>query len=76
MLLTLLVLWVVVVPALTLAGAYALSGVRGRRSGVRGRMLADLTLGPVRIGGPQRHLAQLRVPSHASRSRDHALIQR
>jgi len=76
MLVTLLVLWVVVVPALTLAGAYVLSGVRDRRSGVRGECPPDLTVGPVRIGGPQRHLAQLRVRSHTSRPRDHALTQR
>jgi hypothetical protein len=76
MLLTLLVLWVVVVPALMLAGAYVLSGVRARRSGVRGECSPDLTVGPVRIGGPQPHLAQLRARSHASRSRDHALIPR
>jgi hypothetical protein len=76
MLVTLLVLWVVVVPAVTLAGTYVLSGVLGRRSGVRGERSPDLTIETVRIAGPRRHLTQLRVRSHASRSRDHALIQR
>ena len=76
MLVTLLVLWVIVVPVLTLAGSYVLSGVLGRHPYTGSQRSTDLTVEPVRIAGRQRYRAPIRPRSHTSRSRDHALIQR
>jgi hypothetical protein len=66
-LLTLLVLWVVVVPALTVGGTFVLSGVLGRR--LRGRHerftgTAGNHPAPARL----RH-APVRLHRHAPRSR-------
>lgn len=49
MLLMLLVLWVVVVPALTIAGAYVLSGSGGDRLRRRGDLTATPANGSIRI---------------------------
>jgi hypothetical protein len=76
MLVTLLVLWFVVVPVLTLAGSYVLSGVLGRRPPAGSERSPELTVGPVRIAAPHRRRAPIRLRSHVSRSRDHALTQR
>jgi hypothetical protein len=76
MLVTLLVLWFVVVPVLTLAGSYVLSGVLGRRPPAGSERSPDLIVEPVRIAARQRHRAPVRLRSHASRPRDHALSGR
>jgi hypothetical protein len=69
-LVTLLVLWVVVVPALTLAGTYVLSGVLARHRSARG----EHPPAPVHIVRPRP--APIRTRNHADRSRDHTLVQR
>jgi hypothetical protein len=76
MLVTLLVLWVVVVPVLTLAGGYGLSGVLARHPHAGSERSPDLIAKPVRIAARQRYRAPIRLRSHASRSRDHALSGR
>jgi hypothetical protein len=74
-LVTLLVLWVVVVPALTVIGTYVLSGILGRR--LRGRTQhADGRLGaPSRLVSARMHHAPIRARSHLSRPRGHVLTR-
>ncbi len=76
MLVTLLVLWVVVVPVVTLAGMYVLSGVRGRRLRVRGEYSRLLAAEPARTAPSRRHRGPIRMRNHARRSRDHAVVER
>ena len=76
MLVTLLVLWVVVVPALTLAGTYVLSGVLGRHGRAHSEHPPGLAPGPVQIAPSRPHRAPIRTRNHAGRSRDHTLIER
>jgi len=71
-LVTLLVLWVVVVPMLTLAGAYVISGILGRRVRGRSELSRGLAAEPVRIA-PSTPLAPIRTRAHGGRSRDHAM---
>jgi hypothetical protein len=75
-LVTLLVLWVVVVPGLTLAGTYVLSGVLGRHGQARREHPPGLAPGPVHIAPTRPHRAPIRTRNHTGRSRDHTLIQR
>jgi hypothetical protein len=75
-LVTLLVLWVIVVPVLTLAGTYVLSGVLGRRLRARDEHPPAAAADPVRMPAPRLNPAPIRTRAHANRSRDHALIQR
>ncbi len=76
MLVTLLVLWVVVVPALTLAGMYALSGVLGRHRRGRIEDTRALSAEPVHIGASRRRRALVRSRDHGGRARPHALTKR
>jgi hypothetical protein len=70
-LVTLLVLWVVVVPALTLVGTYVLSGALARHRSARGEQPA------VHIARSRPRRVPVRTRNHAAgRSRDHNLIQR
>jgi hypothetical protein len=75
-LVTLLVLWVVVVPAFTLAGTYVLSGVLGRHGHARREHPPGLAPGPVHIAPSRPHRAAMRTRDHAGRSRGRTLIQR
>ncbi len=75
MLVTLLVLWVVVVPVVTLAGTYVLTGVLGRRLRARHERIGGLAVDSARKLSVRLHRAPLRA-AHAARTRDHALIQR
>jgi hypothetical protein len=69
---TLLLLWVVVVPALTLACMYVVTGVLGRRLRARAQGFGDRSDNP-----PRRLTTHLhRARAHMARTRDHALIQR
>ena len=76
MLVTLLVLWVVVIPALTLAGTYALSGVLGRYMRGRIKDTRALAAEPVSIGATRRRRTRVRSRDHGGRSRDHAFTKR
>jgi hypothetical protein len=75
---TLLVLWVVVVPVLTLAGTYLVSGVLGRSSRTRGEHPLGVAPAPVSIATsrPRRAPIRIRARDHANRPRDHAFIPR
>lgn len=72
MLVTLLVLWVVVVPTLTVAGTYFLSGA-GRRVGLRGRDVPMLGAEPLERTLPC--VRTRRVHSRSRSSRHHDLAR-
>jgi hypothetical protein len=74
-LVTLLLLWVVVVPVLTLAGMYVITGVLGRRRRARDKHRVGLAGASGRRLTTRLHRAPVRA-AHAARTRDHALIQR
>jgi hypothetical protein len=74
MLVTLVVLWVVVIPALTLAGTYVLAGVRAGRSRAHGERVSGLTARSIDVAAS--HPRRTRTRSHAGRTRGHALIPR
>ena len=72
MLVTLLVLWVVVVPALTIAGTYVLSAILGHRLRARREHAIGLAVAPVRPAPVLHHRSQVRGRARAKRSHDHA----
>ena len=76
MLLTLLVLWVVVIPVLTMAGAYMRSGILERRMRRFGKHSGVLTTESVRVAAPGERRAPVRSRADASRTRDHVVIPR
>jgi hypothetical protein len=75
-LVTLLVLWVVVVPVLTVAGTYVASGVLGRRVRTRNEQVHGLAAQPAPIAASGRHRRPSRTRGHAGSSPDGALIER
>ncbi len=74
MLVTLLVLWLVVVPTLTVAGTYVLSGMLGRRMRTRSEHLATPAVAPTRapIAAPR---ATVRARSNDRRPAGHILTR-
>ena len=73
MLVTLVVLWVVVIPALTLAGTYFLGGIRAGRSRGHRERVSGLTARSIDIAASHPDRASTRAHG---RTRGHALIQR
>jgi hypothetical protein len=74
-LVTLLVLWLVVVPTLTMAGTYVLSGILGRRMRARTEHLGSGGTGPTRLTPARAPHATVRARSHQRRSAGHVLTR-
>jgi hypothetical protein len=73
-LVTLLLLWVVVVPVLTLAGMYVITGVLGRRQRAHDKHLVGLAGASARRLTTRLHRpVRAAHAAHAARTRDHAL---
>jgi hypothetical protein len=73
-LVTLLVLWVVVVPTLTVAGTFLFAGILGRRRRARTDRLG--AVGPTRLKPAGVHHSPVRWRAHARRPRGDVLTRR